>query len=685
MYAVALAVLLLPLAGLGGSYLAETRRGSAGMIVFSSLLAFAAALVLLVVVVAGGRAVHSDTITFWSFQVSQTPFRAVADTSMAQTFVLGMGYAATPIAAVLALLVTLVTLLSEFQLLLQFRRDQRLGQLARLSCLLGWGALLVALAPELFQVLIGFEVCGLAAALLVGLAHGGQAGGAARPGYLVWRAGALSLLLSVGFIYVKFSGPVATAAAAATTAAAKHKIVLPTPDGLNLRALDQVWLAATRGLVSGVGGRSLTLAAVLILVAAACACGLIPGQGLARSLGSAPGAAAGLVLAVAGGVVGVALLLQTFPLLRLAPGVLPALVVLATLTTLVAAALALREQRLRSLAVWFALSQSAWAAAGIGLGSPAAALAVLVSAALATTALLGVVSSLGREQRVDRVDQLGAAWRLARPTVAVLLAALAASAGVLGLGTFFGHAAVLTAAFGAAGTGAPKVPQLVALLAAAGEVVAMLLLIAAAARVALVATRGEESADPREARQVRRQLAKGRSLVALWPSIAATVLALLSGLVSLPGIGVGLGGLLGVRGGASALPWQVAPLGIVLVVPLLAMGGMAVRRSQLHPQGAEEPAWVGWLDGTRIVVAADAVALGVPGRAVELVQRRALSPAGDQAAGLAAELSRMEPRAGPTWLRWGLASGTAMIAAVALTVGLLIWAATGSHPGVGLP
>src|SRR5487761_1249110 len=87
----------------------------------------------------------------------------------------------------------------------------------------------------------------------------------------------------------------------------------------------------------------------------------------------------------------------------------------------------------------------------------------------------------------------------------------------------------------------------------------------------------------------------------------------------------------------------------------------------------------------RIVVAADAVALGVPGRAVELVQRRALSPAGDQAAGLAAELSRMEPRAGPTWRCWGLASGTAMIAAVALTVGLLIWAATGSHPGVGLP
>lgn len=442
MFAVAWFVLLLPLAGVAMSYLAETRRGIASAVVFTSWLALAAALVLLGAVVAAGTVVHTDTLTFWSFQVVQTPFDAVHGTLLAESFVVGMGYAATPTAAVLAVVVTLVTLLSELQMLVQFRRDPRLGRLTRLANLLAFGALLVVLAPELFQDLVGFEICGLAAAVLVASALDPQAGATARRGYLIWRAGALSLLLGVGFIYVKFSRAIAVAAAAAA-AAVKHTAALPTPDGLNLTALDQIWVATTRGLVHGAGGRSLTLAAVLILVAAACACALLPAHGLGRSLSSAPGAASGLVLAIAGGVVGVALLLQTFTLFRWAAGVLPALVVLATVSSLVAAVLALREHRLRRLAAWFAISQTAWCLAGIGLGSPAAAIALMVSTALGTAALLGVVSALGRDQRVDSIDQLGAAWRLARPPVLLLLAALAALTGVVGLGTFFGHLAIL--------------------------------------------------------------------------------------------------------------------------------------------------------------------------------------------------------------------------------------------------
>ena len=685
MYTVAVAVLLLPLAGLAMSYLAETRRGVAGAVVFTSWLALVAAVVLLGAVVAGGRVIHAATITFWSFQVVQTPFNAAAATVLAQTFNVGMGYAATPTAAVLAVLVTLVTLLCELQMMIQFRRDPRLGQVVRLGNLVSFGALLVVLAPGLFQLLVGFEICGLAAALLVGSALGGQAGAAARSGYLIWRAGALSLLLGVAFIYVKFSGPIATAAAAAIAAAAKHKVVLPTPDGLNLTALDHIWVAATQGLVHGVGGRSLTLAAVLILVAAACACGQLPGHGLGRSLGSAPGAAAGLALAVGGGVVGIALLLQTFTLLRVASGVLPALVVLATLTSVVAAVLAFREHRLRRLAVWFALSQTAWSLAGIGLGSPAAAVGLLISSALATAALVGVVSSLGRDQRVDSIDQLGAAWRLARPTVLVLLAALAAATGVVGLGTCFGHVAVLAAAFGAAGHGSLMPPALFRVVAAAGEIVAMLLLAAAAARVALIAMRGEESADPREARLVRRQLAQGRGLRPLWPSVAATALALVSGLVSLPGISIGLGGLLGEKAGSTALPLQGAALLVVLVAPLLAVMVMAARRRNLAISWAEDPPWLAWADGTRLAISADAFGFGVPARAVEVAQARGLSAAGDGAATALADLVRLEPQAASRWFRWNVASSLVTIAGLALIVALVIWAATGSHPGAGLP
>ncbi|HVB53316.1 MAG TPA: hypothetical protein VNF24_03865 [Candidatus Acidoferrales bacterium] len=685
MSAVALAVLLLPIAGLLASYLAETRRGVANAVAFSSWLALAAALVLLGAVVAGGRINHSDTITFWSFPVVQSPFNAVAKAVLAQTFKVGLGYSATPTTAILAVVVTLVTVLSEMQLLIQFRRDPRLGHLARLCSLLSLGGLLVVLAPELFQTLVGFEICGLAAVLLVAAALGGRAGGSARSAFLSWRLGALSLLLGVAFIYVKFSDSIATTAAAAVAAAAKHKLVLPTPDSLNLTALDQVWVATTKGLVHGVGGRTLTLAAVLILVAAVFACAQLPGHGLVRNLGNAPGAASGLVVAVAGGVIGVALLLQTFTLLRWASGVLPALVVLATLTSVVAALLAFREHRLRRLAVWFALSQTGWSLAGIGLGSPAAALAVLASSALATAALLGVVSSLGRDQRVDSIDQLGAAWRLARRPVLVLLAALAAITGAVGVGTFFGHVAVLTAAFGAAPPGTPMPPAFFRELAAVGEILAMLILAAAAARVALIAMRGQESADPREARLVRRQLAQGRGLRPLWPSVAATALALVSGLVSLPGIGLGLGPFMGSKAGVTALPFQGPALLVVLVVPLLAVALVAARRRQLAVSAADDPGWVAWVDGTRLAIAADAFGLGVPAKAIEFAQARILSPAGDAVTGGLVDLARLEPPAARSWFRWTVASSLATFVGVALMIALVIWVVTASHAGAGLP
>jgi NADH:ubiquinone oxidoreductase subunit 5 (subunit L)/multisubunit Na+/H+ antiporter MnhA subunit len=392
-----------------------------------------------------------------------------------------------------------------------------------------------------------------------------------------------------------------------------------------------------------------------------------------------------MVVAIAGAVLGTALLLQAFPLLRLASGVLPALVVWGTVSSLLASLLALREHRLRRLAVWLAASQTGLVLAAIGLGAPAAALALLISSALATAALLGVVSSLGRDQRVDSIDQLGAAWRLARPTVLLLLISLAAVTGVLGVGTFFGHAAVLAAAFGTVAHGSPTAPRLFRDLAAGGAILTMLLLTAASVRVALIAIRGEESRDPREARLVRRQLAQGRGLGSLWPSLAATGLALVSGLVSLPGISYGVGGLLAVKAGATALPLECGALLAALVVPLQAGAVMAARRGNLTTSASEEPPWFAWADGTRLAISADAFGSGLPARGVMLVQARALDPVGDAAASGLADLMKMEPVAGTVRLSWGVSASLVALAGLALTVALVIWVVASNGAGVGVP
>ena len=252
-----------------------------------------------------------------------------------------------------------------------------------------------------------------------------------------------------------------------------------------------------------------------------------------------------------------------------------------------------------------------------------------------------MVSTLGRDLNgVDSIDQLGAAWRLARPTVLLLLTSLAAITGVVGVGTYFGHAAVLTAAFGTAAHGSPTVPELFRDLAAGGAILTMLLLTAASARVALIAIRGEESRDPREARLVRRQLAQGRGLGSLWPSLAATGLALVSGLVSLPGISYGLGAFLAVKAGATALPLDWAALAAVLVVPLLA-AVMAARSGNLTSSASEDPSWFAWADGTRLAISADAIGSGLPARGVVLAQERMLDPVGDATASGLADLDQV--------------------------------------------
>ena len=106
----------------------------------------------------------------------------------------------------------------------------------------------------------------------------------------------------------------------------------------------------------------------------------------------------------------------------------------------------------------------------------------------------------------------------------------------------------------------------------------------------------------------------------------------MSGLVSLPGIGLGLGAFLGPKAGGTALPFQGPALLVVLVAPLLAVALMAARRRQLAIFAMDDPAWVAWADGTRLAISADALGLGAPARAVEVAQARLLSPAGDTAA-----------------------------------------------------
>lgn len=674
------ALLLFPAAGAGASYLTETRRGAAMAVVGASWLTLAAALAVLVGAVAASPGFHQATLTFWSFPVTQSPFNAASSTLLAANFEVGVGYAATPMAASLTVAVALVVLLGQSQIMSQLRSDPRLPGLMRLTAMLSFGAIAMIMAPGLFQVVLGFELCGLVAAMVIGASAGSGMGMIARRAYLGWRVGAMSLLLATVFIYVKFAGQIE--AVASSTA---RKGVPPNPYGLNLSALAAIWTAASHGQVHGVGGRTLTLAAVLIAVAAASACGLIPLHGLWRGLSSAPGAAAAVLLPIVGVALSAALLAQTYTLLALASAVLPTLTVLAAISAVVLAGLAFREDRVRRLAALTAGSLASSMLVGFGLGSSASGVAFAISSILVVSVLCGVASHLSRDLRVDTVARLGPAWRLARPSVVLLLGGLAAATGVVGTGTFFGRTAEVAAAISGPGAGLTGPGGVARLIGGCGLLLAGVLLGAAFGRVAKAAISGAESTDPREARAARRHLSQARTGNQVITLRIGLALALLSGLLSLPGIHYGLGAFLSPHRAVNMLPFDWIALALALLIPLAGAAlGFAVAPVG-GPAGVFGTGWRDWTDGSALFEWAERIIIGWPGIAVDFLTETVVQPMSDSAA---QAISRTAELAGPKPDRpmsRGFRSATATLAAVIIAAGILTWVAVVHPGGVGVP
>lgn len=618
-------LLLLPLLGVAASVLAETRRGVGLVIMATTWLALAAALVVLAVTVAHHASVHESTITFWSFSVTQTPFNAASRTLLAARFQVGIGYAATPAGTIMATAAAVVSTVAQTQMLSQLRSDPRLPTLMRLAGLGLFAVLLVVLAPGVFQLLVGFGIGGLIAALLAGAGGGPAAVWAVRRTQAVWGIGGGSLLLAAVFIYVKFSGTVALAATVAKPP--------PTASlyGLNLQALAAVWAAVPHGTVQGVGGRTVTLAAVLLLVAAAAAAGQVPLHGMWRGFADAPsGAATALAMIALGTSAG--LLEAAYPLLKLAPGVLPAAIGLGAVTAVVAAGLAMFEVRLRRLSGLVCAANAGMVMLAFGVGNPAAGVATAVAALVLSAALGSVVGILHGELRVDRSDRLPMVWREARPLGWAFLLTMAAAAGWAGAGMFFSRSEVMAAGL-AAGVGHG------AGLAAA--LLASLFLAAALGRLARDLLRGREVLDPREARAARRHLSQGRRQASFGLAITAAVLALLVGLLSLPGVRFGVGPLLAEGQQVSALPVSGAGLLLALLLPL-ASGGVA------YLLGATWPTWpavTNRADGAVLFRAGERLLLGYPAAAAEVMMTRVWEPVADRALaafGWAAELAEAE-------------------------------------------
>ncbi len=663
---VAWGVWFLPLVAVLLSFLAESRRAAVAIVLAGTVAALVAAAVVADVALVHPLHVFQTGITYWSYPVIQSPFNAHGQAFLASTSLAVVGVRVDPLGAILALTVTAAAALALARLWLASGGAGDASALARLVGLATTTLLGIVLAPNLLQMLLGWGVLGLCGYLVTARGGPGRAGTAAGRAFLRWQVGTVALWLAAIFLYAKFSGAIQ-----AHAVSAKHPHA-PVPDGLNFTALAQRWQVVLHHGVPGADGRTLVVAAVLLLVAVAAAAGLVPGQGQAADASEAPQGMASFTVSLWFGVAGVVLVARTYLLFELAIHLLPALALLAGVSALVGALQALGGASLPRVVAWLAASQVATALAGLGLGAFTGGIALLLTTVLAATAALLGAADLGQRQGSLRLARLAGCWSDAagrrQGAMAGLGLGLVGLAGVAGVGGFFPRVAVLAAAFNGQLPAGPHVGVLTRALTAGLLLLAAAVGAAAATRVVRILVVGDPGPVSRSGRAARLVVVPaGVADVA----VVAGVATLLAGLAALPGVGASLGRVVVDARGVPGLPLDLRALLLVLVAPLVGVALAArVRPDRLLELGrgarAERLRALGGL--TDLWDAAEARLLGPAARLVLATDRRLLGPA----LGWVAQGTEALARLGDDAAR---RRSTAAVRTGALVVGaaLLVW------------
>jgi NADH:ubiquinone oxidoreductase subunit 5 (subunit L)/multisubunit Na+/H+ antiporter MnhA subunit len=671
MYQLAWVILLLPLAGGGASFIAETPRRAAHV-----CMAFMGGTLVLALAVLGYRLLHETA--------SVTPYISVlnflslspdpSETNIfPSTFQVALGVRVDNLSASFAALIPFLILVVQGAATAMLERDGAYRRFFWASSLFASALIGVALSPGLFQMWVTLGVLSAATFLLaLHWWHRPQATAPARRALGVLLGADVTLLLFLTFIVDKLGVTIGLEPVAAPGA---------TTDTFDFRLLDPAWHAAARWTVAHVGYRSLVILAILAVLPALVRAAQLPFTGWLTGLREAPlpvlGAIAMSLLA------GVLLLARVYDLLLVTSHALSVLAVVGGVIAVLSSLACLFSRDIYRLALLAATAQIALAITALGAGGYSAGLLITFVSAPLSLLLLVIAGSLARAYRTRDITLMGGAWRRLRRTSLSLGVWTVAAAGLDLVGydlvstVFLNH-------FPNGGHMTGWVRDLVAVLAIAAVVLtaayAVRLLIhvctgAPAARRGFVTERLTE-AEPRL-----------RAMQA-W-AVAGTVVAVVIGLPGISAIGHGKGRVPAltfshwVYFGTShqQLPFQGSALLTVAVALVVGVVGAAlIPRLGLARLGAR-------LGAARVAAAVPAalargVSLAV--RAGDLlagevvsVERELVEPlydsAGESVETAAWALDRVRVRR----LRLGLG---VMLAVVLLLVGVSVLAAGGHFP-----
>jgi NADH-quinone oxidoreductase subunit L len=511
-YHVAWAVVLLPLAGIASSFIAETPRRAAQTCFASVVLGF-----LLTAVVLGARLTHplqppfESLLTFFSMSPPET-------TVFASRFQAQIGIHVDSLSASFGFAIAFVVALVQAYALTTLRGDAGYRRFFWTSSLLAAGTLGLVFSPNLFSTLFAWMVVSVAAYLVAAQWWDrGDAAAPARRAYLVLYSADLALLLAVAVVFVKFG---------------LYSAQLPAPAGQSLvdpLGFDQLTRLAQgvlQGAVHGAGLRSLAVMAAILIFAAVVRAAQVPFHVWLQETATSPVPSVALVM-ISAGFAGAYLIARVYPLLLAPVHAISALALTGAVTAVLAAVLCLAQRDILRIAILSGIAEVGLVMAALGTGGYGQGLFVLFTSLLFTTLLVLTAGNLMRVYRTRDIHEITGVRRRMRATTFALTVWAAGTAG-LSLATYY----ALSSVFENAKPSGPAVGGMTRVVVAILVVVASALMAAYATRLLAFVLPGvplrRRGFQPERVAEVERTLRL--------PTYAGGAAAVVSVLVGLPGI-----------------------------------------------------------------------------------------------------------------------------------------------------
>src|SRR4051794_6741300 len=333
---------------------------------------------------------------------------------------LNIGTRVDGLAAVVALMVTIVALAVQIYSTAYMAGDPRYSSYAAEISLFTSAMLLVVVASDLFELLIGWEVMGLCSYLLVG--HYWQTEGAraaAVKAFITTRIGDTAFLFGI-FALGLAAGSFDIATVTARADVLPHATVV----------------AGALLLLGGVVGKSAQFPLHVWLPDAM----------------AGPTPVSALIHAATMVAAGIYLVARVYPVYLAAPVALTVLGVIACITMLGAALAALAEDDLKRVLAWSTVSQLAYMAAALAVRGWSASIWHLLNHAAFKALLFLAAGSVLRALGTTLMSEMGGLWRRMPVTFVTALVGAGALAGLPPFGGAFSKDAILGAAHEYGGT-----------------------------------------------------------------------------------------------------------------------------------------------------------------------------------------------------------------------------------------